>query len=110
MMTIKVCARGDDGFIEKTYLHEVINPSYRVVEYKDFNDWCRIYNDEVLNDRRLGYTDMEEILETDKSGRVHIINFIVNSDTGQRGVIFTRNSTVYIMHEGKTVDTIYVGV
>ena len=111
MMTIKVCKRNDLGFFDKTYLHEVNNPRYVDVEFKDYEDFCRIYKEYSSDYKKKSFMDMNVIKESENNGgHILVISFDIDETIGRDGVIFTRNSTVYIMSDGKTVDTIYCGI
>ncbi len=102
MMTIKVQRKDEHGM---TYLHEVKNPQYRYEYYKNYNDYCDLFKRQSEDYLLVTHVDMRDLPADTGEGQLLSIHYSLEDNT--LGVIFTQNAVVYVMSDGKTIDTIY---
>ena len=105
MMTIKILSRTKEG--QTTSLFEGNNFRHKIVEYKDYKDYCSKWGELTVAHSIPSFIAMEDVKEKEGAGSFLAIHYNENSNINEYRFIGTRGSIVYIMHEGKTIDTIY---
>ena len=105
MMTIKIISKFEGEII--TFLFEVNNPRHKIVNYADYKDYCKKWGELTEAHNTPAFVAMCDVKENEGAGSLLAIHYNTNSDIGELRFIGARNAVVYIMHEGKTIDTIY---
>ena len=105
MMTIKIINKEVTDVETRTYLFEVGNPRYNIISYENFKDHCTKWGELTEGNSIPAHSAMRCVQESDGPGSFLAIHY--RADNGELCFIGTRHSIVYIMHEGKTIDTIY---
>jgi len=112
MMTIKVIHKTQEGK-ELKFLFEADSPVYNYESFKDYKDWCAKYRE--LTDT---YTlpcklIMDDVIEDTETNSFLYLHFYCNNNhnlskdvNADRLVLLIQRALVYIMQDGKTVDTI----
>lgn len=108
MVVIKVI-QGSNSEHPRTQLFEANQPAYNHDAVSSYQEWCDYVKGATDNYSLSRIMLMEEPFERDFNGTTAFPFFAICFDDaeGYRNVLFTRRATVYIMHEGKTVDTIH---
>jgi len=102
MMTVKI--QRNDG-PHQTQLFEITNPEYQILNAFDYEGFCVLVKS-YTKDYQIPNFLLIDTREPEKEFDFLVI-FSLTGNTDTSKVIFARNATVYIMSEGKTIDTIY---
>ena len=111
MMTIKICRNDGSGM---THLHEGNNVRYQYIEFIDKSDFQKKF-DYYIDDGKgeyhfdMLYPETEYRNEKEKTDPIegHFLLLVYNALSGSVELCFARCAKVFIMHDGKTIDTIY---
>jgi len=103
MMTMKIIH--NTGEEQDTSLFEGNNLRYRYVNFKDFKDYCQKWGE--LTEGHSIPCDGNACYVGEDEGAGSFLAIHYNDNNRELCFIGARKSTVYIMHEGKTIDTIY---
>ena len=113
MMTIKIIHK--ENGIESTYLFEALNPYYEKFGLHTYKEWSEEYHKRTGEFNIPSTFIMDDLKNSEFTEDQEFTPVVITEirfrdsfpDPKSQMIVFTRNSCVYIMQDGQTVDKFY---